>query len=177
MKKLISPKLQSAIMHAAIVAGVVMLHSIVADVAGLYLSTYNRIAGMVIPFLAFTYVIYAYRTESCDNIISYSQALGYGSIVALLFAIVIPAFNYIHTHYISPDLLGQIQAFTEEKMMEKGLTDFQIEAGMEAQEKFKTFGWSMIFGVPVTFVLGFVYSLIASAFLKKESNNPFEGVE
>jgi len=177
MNNLLSPKLQSAIMHAAIVIGIVMLHSIIVDVTGLYMSTYNRIAGMIIPFIAFLYVIYAYRTESCDNIISYSKALGYGSIVALLFALVLPAFNFIHTHYISPDLLDQIQAFTEEKMMGRGMSDYQIEAGMKAQEKFKTFGWSMVFGVPMMFILGFIYSLIASAFLKNESSNPFEGVE
>ncbi|MCF8381147.1 MAG: DUF4199 domain-containing protein [Bacteroidales bacterium] len=177
MKNLFSAKMQSVLMHAAIIAGVMMLHNIVTDITGLYLSTYNRIAGMLIPLLGFIYVIYAYRKESCDNVISYSKALGYGTLVAILFAIVMPAFSYLHTHYISPDLLEQVQAFTEEKMMGRGLSDYQIEQALERGEKFKTFGWSMIFGVPMMFIFGFIYSLIAAAIVKKESNNPFEGVE
>ncbi|MCK4921105.1 MAG: DUF4199 domain-containing protein [Bacteroidales bacterium] len=177
MKNPLSPFLQSALTHTAIIVGAVILHSIVADIAGIYFSVYNSIAGVVLPFIGISYVIYAYRTESCDNVITYSKALGYGSMVALFYGVLMSLFQYIHLHEISPDLLEMAQVVTEEKLIKRGLSDAQIETAIEQGERFKSFGWSMLFGTLAGFLFGFIFSLIAAAFLKKEPKNPFEGVE
>lgn len=172
-----STMFKAALTHAAIISGIIIVHSIIVDVLGWYYDTYNMIAGNIIPIAGIVYAIYAYRKENCNDTIPYSKALGYGVLVSLFFGLILTTFSYVHTHYISPELYEMGVIMAEEKMLEKGVDASQIEMAMEVQEKFKTPFFSILFGTISVVFIGLIISLIAAAFLKKEPSNPFEGVE
>ena len=90
---------------------------------------------------------------------------------------ILTAFSYVHTNIISPELYEQGLIITEEKFLDNGISESQIELIMEQQAKFKTPCFSILFGTFAMVFIGLVISLIAAAFLKKEPTNPFEGVE
>ena len=168
---------KAALTHTAIISGVIIVHSIIVDVFGIYYDTYNMIAANVLPIAGIVYAIYAYRKETLNNQITYSQALGYGVLTATMIGIVVSAFSYVHTHIISPELYEMGLIMAEEKMLESGVDESQIEMLVEMQQKFKTPFFVVLFGTLSMTVLGLIVSLIAGAFLKKEAGDPFEGIE
>ncbi len=172
-----STMFKEALTHAAIISGVIIVHSIIVDVLGWYYATYNMIAGNIIPIVGISYAIYAYRKENCNDTITYSKALGYGVLVSLFLGLVLTVFAYVHTHYISPELYEMGLIMAEERMLDKGVDESQIEMAMEMSQKFKTPFFSILFGTIMMVIVGLIISLIAAAFLKKEPANPFEGVE
>lgn len=172
-----SKMLMPALTYAGIIVGIMIVHSIVIDIMGLNLSRYNRIAGTVLPLIGIGYAIFAFRKEYNNNLISYSRAFGFGVLVTVITAILISAFNVIYVTYINPDLIEAGRQMAEERMLERGFSPEMIERGMKNQERFSTPGYMFLFSTLITMVLGTIFSLIAAAVLKKESDNPFEGVE
>jgi hypothetical protein len=172
-KSMLSPLLT----HSLIISGVMIVHAVVVDVAGIYYSTYNQIAGLVLITLGLFYAVFSYRKEYLNNYISMGKAFGYAMLVTLIVAVITNLFNHIHVTWITPDLTEQGIAIQQEKMLARGVSEDRIEAITEQQQRFNTFGWKMLFGVGFFVILGAIISLIVSAILKREPKNPFEGVE
>ncbi len=162
-----------ALTYAGIIVGVIIVHTIIIDILELNFSTYNRIAGFVIPLIGIGYAIYGFRKEYNQNIISYRKAFGFGVFVSFIVALLVSVFSAIYTHYINPELLEIGQQMTEERMLERGLSPEMVERGVEQQKKFQTPGWIIIWGTIFTTLIGTVFSLIAAAVLKREPENPF----
>lgn len=169
--------LKPALIYTGIIIGLVILQTVVADVAGFSLAKANRWLGIVILIGAIVYSIYGYRKEYLDDQITYSQAVGFGVLVAFMVGLLSSTISYLYTHYVSPELMEQGRIMAEEMMIQRGATDAQIEQGLANQEKFDNFPFILATGTIVTTLIGLVVSAIAASFLKKEPKNPFEGVE
>lgn len=177
MEKKSSSMFIPALTFAGIIFGVIVVHSVVIDILELNFSTYNQVAGIVIPLAGITYAIYGYRKEYQNNSISYQKALGYGVLVALLVGFLSAVFSYLYTHFINPELLEMGKQMTEERLIERGMSDEMIEQAMKTQARFQTPVLMIIMGTVITTLIGTVYSLIAAAFLKKEPEHPFTEAE
>ena len=166
-----------ALTYSGIIVGIMIVHTIVIDIMGLSFSTYNQIAGIVIPLVGIAYAIYGYRKEYRDDVINYQKALGFGVLVSFFIALVISVFSAIYTYFINPDLLEIGQQMAEEKMIQRGMSPEVIERAMESRERFNKPVWTILFGTLSLTLFGTIFSLIAAAFLKKEPKDPFAGVE
>lgn len=166
-----------ALTYAGIIVGIIIVHTIIIDILELNFSTYNQVAGFVIPLAGIAYAIYGFRKEYNNNIISYQKALGFGVLVAVIVGLVTSVFSFLYTHYINPELLEIGKQMAEERLIKRGMSDEMIEQAMKTQERFQTPVWAITMGTLFTTLIGTIFSLIAAAFLKKEPEHPFDAGE
>jgi hypothetical protein len=169
--------LKPLLIYAGILFGISVLQTILADVFGFMFSRYYMWIGLGITFIVLFYIFVSYRKEYCNDTAKYGELLGFGVLLMLIVSVLNTAFSYVYTHYISPELIELGQAYAEERMMARGLSDDIIEQQLAQQQKFGSFFWTMLFGVLGGTFFGTIISAIVAAFAKKEPKNPFEGVE
>lgn len=165
-----------------------MNYGLIMGVALVILSLITYLAGAIKAPTWVSFINYAimigiiiwgtmkYRDEVLSGAISYGNALGFGVLISLFAGIIVAVFTFLLTTVIDPDYIGKILALTEEELVKRGMSDDQIEAAIEMQKKFMSpliISVSALFGMVV---MGFIFSLITSIFLKKEKS-PFESNE
>ena len=129
-----------------------------------WVATAILIAGVV-------YGIKNYRDNELGGYISYSSALGYGVLIALFAGIITSFVTYIYLGYVDDGFVHHQMMVQEDKMYEQGMPEEQIEMAMSYTEKFMAPGVLALMGVVGNTFIGFIVSLIAGAFLKKEAEN------
>ena len=177
MEKKSSSMLTPALIYAGIIIGVLIIHTIVIDILELNFSAYNRIAGIALPLIGIGFAIYAYRKEYNNNYITYQKALGFGVLLSFFVALVMSVFSVVYSHYINPELMEIGRQMAEEKLIAQGIPDDRIEQAMEQQKRFQTPALMILSGTIMLTIFGTIFSLIAAAFLKNESKDPFREVE
>lgn len=125
--------------------------SILISIAGIYLGTK------------------AYRDQSLNGFISYGKALGTGVLISLFSAILSIIFITVLYTVIDTELVNKVMSESQEKLLEQGMPEEQIEKGMEMTKKI-FLPMTIIGGLIFSVFAGFVISLITSAFLKKDDD-------
>lgn len=165
-------KFKSALNFGAILGLILMAISLIIYVFNIYESTDSiswisivvLIAGIVIG-------IKKYRDQENGGYITYGSALGYGTLIALFAGIITAFFTYIYLGFIDDSFIQFKLMEAEDQMYASGTPDEQIEMALEWTKKFMRPGFLAISGVFMNAFLGFIISLIAAAFLKKEPEN------
>lgn len=111
-----------------------------------------------------------YRNTSLGGNISYGQALGYGTIIVVLAALISSIYSYIFMKYIDPSFVEKLIAVGEQEMINQGMSDDQIEMAQSMQKRFMQPGLMNIMGFVWFSILGFIITLITSAIVKKEGD-------
>jgi hypothetical protein len=112
-----------------------------------------------------------FRDEYSNGLISYSKALGFGTLTIFYGSIIYGFFIYILYRIISPGLIEDYITILEEQFLKTGMETEQVESLTELYRNFMTpfiMGISEIFGKTL---FGFIFSLIISLILKNEVNN------
>jgi hypothetical protein len=129
-------------------------------------------AGYVLMIIFIILGIKSYRDEDLGGQIGYGKAVGTGILIAIFGGIISGVFSLIFFTYISPDMVEKLISAAQQNMADKGMTDEQIEMGMSMTRKFMSPMWLFLFSVLGAALMGLIFSLIISIFLKKEKN-PF----
>jgi hypothetical protein len=117
------------------------------------------------------FLLKSYRDNSMHGQITYGQSVGAGVIISLYYALATSVFTYILFTVIDPGLVTKQLAVAEEAMRAKGgLTDAQIETGMQFSAKFMNPVVLAISGIIGGVLWGTIISLLVSIFIKKEGN-------
>ncbi len=113
------------------------------------------------------------RDKHSGGYMKYSRALGSSFLIGLFGGILLAFYIYIFMKYIDPTVLEQMKILTEQKLIEKGLPESQIEMSM------KMISPGMItFGTIFSFSFwSFLLALIIAFFIRKENANPMEEQE
>jgi hypothetical protein len=101
-----------------------------------------------------------------DNIISFSEGLGLGTLMSAVCALIASMFNYVYITFIDTTILQQMRELQIEQLEQQGLSSEQIDQAMEIASRFATPGLTFLFSIIVYVVCGFVFSLIISAIIK-----------
>jgi hypothetical protein len=112
-----------------------------------------------------------YRNKYLNGYIEYGQAFMVGMLTSLVLGIIIGVYSYIFFKYIDPGAMEEIMLQTEQGMLDRGMTDMEIEQGMMVAEKFQSVGMFTFFAILGNFIGGIVISLITAIFVKKENTN------
>lgn len=131
----------------------------------------NKTLGLlsIVIYIALIFLgIKAYRDNYLNGFISYGQAVGAGVIISLYAAILTAIFGYLLYAVIDPGLVQKMLDMSEQQMLDKGLSDDQVEMALKMSAKFMsplvlTIG-SLFNGV----FFGLIISLIEAIFLKRE---------
>jgi hypothetical protein len=112
-----------------------------------------------------------YRDLLNEGYINYGRAVGYGVLVALLAGIISSLFTFVLYQFIDPNLIGKLLLESEEKLLESGMAEDQLDMAMEMNKKIITPGFLTLMGILGQTFMGLVFSLVLAVFLKKEGSS------
>jgi uncharacterized membrane protein len=140
----------------------------------------NKVLGYV-NFIFIAGMIYygakSFRDNNLNGNISYGRALGISMIIILIAGILHSIYFIIHTTIIDPEYVNKLLAVVEETLLERGMSDDQIEMAINMQRKMMKPALMTIFGLLGTAFWGFIISLITSAIVKKDGNSYQEAMQ
>ncbi len=157
-----------------------MTYGLIMGVALVALSLITYIAGIVKPpfwvsllnwaiFIGF--IIYGttkYRDDVLGGSISYGNALGFSVLICIFGSIISTFYMLLFITVIDPDFISKLLEITEEELLNKGMSEDQIEAGMAMTKKFMNPAIMTISGFFGSVFMGTIFSLITSIFIKKD---------
>lgn len=110
----------------------------------------------------------SYRDQFLEGYISYGKALGYGVVMSIFTGIVLGLFTYLLYAVIDPGLMDKSMQLIQEEMLNRGMSTDQVESLSEMQRQIRS-PFMMLMGSVLTYTfLGFIFSLVTSAFLKND---------
>jgi hypothetical protein len=112
---------------------------------------------------------YNYRNKYLGGYISYGKAFSTGMMISIFIAIIMGIYTFVFFKYINPGAMDEAMAIAEQKMMDRGATDLEIEQGMAIARKFAGVGMFTFTAIFSYFLSGVVISLITAIFVKREN--------
>ena len=109
-----------------------------------------------------------HRDNDLNGYISYGAALGTGTLIILVAAIMLGVYMFVFTKIIDPDFIQYILDKAESDMEDQGQTQKQIKIAMKYTAMMMTPFWIAIMSSIGTIFMGFIFSLITGIFLKKK---------
>jgi ABC-type phosphate/phosphonate transport system permease subunit len=166
-----------SMMHGLYLGLAMIINQLIFYIIGIPFSDVSGYLSYVIILAGIGFAMWTYAKLNTEEGMSYSRALGLGTLVSLFASILVAFFSFILYKYIEPTLIDKMLATMEEKLLAQGWKDEAIETMLGAQKKYMTPGimsFAQIFSI--TF-MGFIFSLVLAIFFKKEPSNPFHEVE
>lgn len=164
-------KLKFALNYGAITGLVIMSLILITYVFEMYEASWINYLSYALLIAGIYISTKKYRDEAQGGYISYGQALGFGVLIALFAGIILAFINYIYLGYIDDSFLQNSIQKAEERFYEAGtMSDEEIENAIAMSSKYLGPGFISITTLLYFTFLGFIFSLITSAFLKNEKN-------
>jgi hypothetical protein len=119
-----------------------------------------------------------YRNKSLNGYISYGQAFLTGLLIAVIATVISSVYTYAFYTFFDPAAHTKMVEMGIEKaresMMDKGMSDEQIESGLNISRSFMSPMAMALMSLLFNTLIGGVISLITAAIIKKEDKS-FEG--
>ncbi len=103
-----------------------------------------------------------------QGFISFGQGLGLGTMMSAISGIISNFYSLAYMKFIDPSISGQILKNAERELEKRGIPDEQIDQTMEIMKMATNPGVQFISGLFLVVFIGFVFSLIISAIIKKD---------
>ncbi len=142
--------------------------------------SFNNLQGyifLLVQVVLLYYLVKSYRDNYLNGYITYGQAVGAGVIILLYYAIIMAIFTYVLYAIIDTGLIDKQLAITEEKLLDRGLPEAQIDAGMAVQAKIMKPPIVALLSIFGNMLYGVILSLIVAIFVRKEGNPLIESTE
>ncbi len=111
------------------------------------------------------------KNEIESGHLTYGQGVGTGIAIVAVGALILTAYTVIFNNYIDPDYMKNIMQSTKANMLEKGMTDEQIEGAMKMTEMFM----NPVFNAFVTYFsslfFGSLLTLLVAIFTRNNKLN------
>jgi hypothetical protein len=122
-----------------------------------------------LPFIAFLLLTQKEYRDQLSGFLSFGQGFSAGFRFSVFAGLLLAIFMYIYLGILSPQVLEKAMNQQQAKLEQQGLSQEQIDKGMEIAKKYGTlFG---AFGAAIgSAVLGAIVSLIGAAIFKKEKS-------
>ena len=126
-----------------------------------YLSFIVYIAGMI-------YGANAYKKVIGNGFLSYGKAFSVSYVIAMIAAVIGVIYSLILTEVIDPSIMTRAMEASEQRLIDRGMTDAQIEQAMSFSERFSNPGARAVMGLVFSAIVLAIIALITSIFVKKE---------
>ena len=130
--------------------------------------------GMVITIVILILAVRSYRDNIMGGVLPFNPAFKFGFVVILVSSVIGIIYAYILWTVIDPDIIGKMKDLQVEKMLEKGLSEGEVDQAMGFLEKIFTPVLLTIFGLVGSVFMGTIVALIIAAIFKK--NEPEDQV-
>lgn len=158
-----------ALKYAIITSLASFILSLIFYLTNLYTNQAASWLVYIILLVGLIFTIRERRNKDFGGFISFGQAFGAGFLFCILTAAFSAVLSYIMLNFIAPDMVGEILKVTEQRMLDKGMTDEQVDMAMEMTRKFMTPVMMIVWVIVWTAIFGAIASLIAAAIMKKEN--------
>ena len=111
-----------------------------------------------------------FRDDDLGGEISYSKALGFGILICVFASIIMGVYMILLMTVIDPEFMNKMISVIEEEYVKMGMAEEQIDAAMKIVGKMQSPIFMAISTVITFAIMGTIFSLITSAFLKKEKS-------
>jgi hypothetical protein len=136
-------------------------------------SKWPQYTSWLIQIIFIALGIKSYRDEDLGGFIGYGKSVGTGILISIFGGILIAIYTVVFFQYIAPEMVQKILDAAQQKMGEQGTPEEQIEIAMHWTAKMMTPGWLFAFALFGSSIMGLIWSLIISIFMKRDSN-PFQ---
>ena len=149
---------------------VLILVSVILYVAGLMFETWAQYLTYPLLIAGAAYAQLSYK-KSLGGEMTYGQALGVG-LMSIVFASVLSSvYAYLLYTVIDPSLLDQVKLMTEQRILEQGVPEEQLDTAMNIAMKFQTPGALALMGIFGGALIGLIISLLTAIFTKKNPSD------
>jgi len=169
-----SSLLKHSMTYGAIIGGALIVYSLLMYFMNLHLNKVVGYLSYIVLIIGLYFSAKNYRDQELGGNISYGQGLGYGVLVSFFCSIILAFYLFLFYKIIDPDTIGKIVQMAEDNMVEKGYTSEQISQGIVYVKKFTTPTTIALFTILGIVFYGFIFSLIISAIVKKQTD-AFDG--
>ena len=119
------------------------------------------------------YFIVQYRDTQNSGLISYSESLKLGTSLSFFASVVLAFYTVFHINFIDTEFINNFISQTEQQilMSTPDISDEDLDKALEITSKMTKPHWFFIMGMLGITFMGFIYSLVISFFIKRESKN------
>jgi hypothetical protein len=175
----------NSLKHSFTYSFAAIIISIALSMTLFYLSYYESALNYLsyVAFIAFLVIgLKAYRDKVKGGIMTYGQAMGYGTWVALVYSVFIAIWTYIFFQYIAHDEIQQLQAVKMDESMQMmrekyHMSESDIERSMKMAKMFSSPGVITVFALVINMFLLTVVNLIVAAVMKKDPPENFDNTQ
>ncbi len=153
---------------------------VVSSVFSLILFMTNTVGNTGIGSISYLFTIGAlilamreFRTLN-GGYMRYGQGLSLGALTAGVSGLISSLFSVFYMTVIDTGVMERMIEMQRDKSESSGLSDEQIDAQMKIIEKFQSPGLLFVFGIIGSIFMGFIFSLVIAAIMKKVKTNVFE---
>ncbi len=156
--------------YGAIIGFALIIYAVLLYITDLSLSRPLGYISYIIIIVGLYLGIKKFRENEPSGAIKYSRALGVGVLICVFMGFLGSVFTYLQFRFIDPDMIAKILEMSEEKLLERGLSEDMIEMQSRFMVKLMTPGFMALSSFISYIFMGTIFSLIIAAILKKEPN-------
>lgn len=155
-----------AIRYGLIVGIISIIYSLILNITDLSIT--NQSLSYISFIIIIVGIVLAHKHYKRENngFMSYGQGLGIGSLLSAIVGLLSGVFAYIYMTFVDEDFMSKMQDVQTAKLEQQGLSDEQIEQAIQMTEKFTGPVTIFLSAVLGTLFIGFLLSLVISAFTK-----------
>ncbi|MFD0991758.1 DUF4199 domain-containing protein [Tenacibaculum geojense] len=160
--------------NGALLAGISIMLNLVMYAMGNHFEPHWSVGA--ISFIAFiVLIVLAIKKFKQNNggFLSFGEAVKIGVGIAIFSALLGAIYNFVFMNFIEPDFLAQVMELQEQKLLDQGMSEEQIEASMAMGQKFSSPLLMAAFGIIGSAIGGFIVSAIAGAVMKKSEEEQY----
>lgn len=110
-----------------------------------------------------------FKDNNGNGFMSYGQGFGIGTWISLINCVIYSVFFYIYVKFIDTGFVKMMMEKQEQQMIDRGMSEEQVQQAMSMTEKFMTpemmFGFGLFFG----FIIFLVVVAIVTIFTQKKN--------
>ena len=157
-----------ALKFGLITGVILMIHSVAIIVTEQYMNSWlSTPIQLIVISICMVLAMKEFKAGN-DGYMSYGQGLGIGTLMGAVSGVLLSIYSYVYNEFIDPNLKTNILNKVREQFETQGMSDDQIDSVMEISSRYSSPGFTFIGTVLWIIILGFLVSLIVSAFQKKE---------
>ncbi len=164
--------LKSALNYGAILGLVLVALTMIPFLMDDYENKIFQYISYIVMIGGLYWSIKSYRDKERGGLISYGNALGFGVLVSVGFAILTAVFSYLYLKFVDDTMLQYVAEESRRQMEERGgMSDAEMDQAMSFASSFASAGFIGFMAFLANVIIGFIISLVLAFVLKKESES------
>jgi len=167
------PNMIKPAMNFGLYFGVILVaFSVLSWALNMMMESYLTYINYIVMIACLYFFAKKYRDEHAGGYITYGKALKFNALTLVFTSFIVGFYTFIFFKFIEPTMIEKILEKTRDVMIEKNadLTEEQIDIALAMQKKFMTPLLMFISSIFGTYLMGIIFSLVTSIFVKKKDN-------